>query len=159
PPWFHQPWLTCRWPAAPDAKRPAKHPIPLPIPPTAIPSVFWTSALLLFHFMKLVLFRCAVAGFLRVGFRHVLALFGLAVPACARLVVDAGIGVNPNHAVAVGWRSLLLRAGGRFARSRRSGRVGWSGRGCRRGFGCRSGRSRCARRSWRGAGGGVSRLL
>src|SRR5262249_4542972 len=49
----------------------------------------------------------AVAGLLSIRFRHVLALLGLAIPPGPLLVVNPRIGIHPNHAVAVGWRSLL----------------------------------------------------
>lgn len=56
---------------------------------------------------RLVLFRGAIAGLDGVGLGHVFALFGLAVIAATGLVVDAGVCIHPNHAVAVGGRSLL----------------------------------------------------
>src|SRR6201987_3693708 len=111
---------------------------------------------------SLVLLGSAVAGLDGVGFGHVFALLGLAVITAARLVVDTGIGVNPDHARAVGRWGLL---GGGFCGSRRSGwrRSGSRSRRLGCGSGCRSysrsrsrggsgrgrGWSRCGRRSCR----------
>src|SRR5580698_3671069 len=112
------------------------------IPQTACPA---TPVTVLF------LLGCAVAGFLRVGFRHIFTLLGLPVPARSRLVIDAGVGVHPDHPGAVrgrsllrrrsrGLRSRLRRSGGRPARRRRRVRWSWC-RGRRR--------CRCRRRlSW-----------
>lgn len=60
---------------------------------------------------KLILFGGAIAGFDGVGLAHVFALLSFAVVARAGLVVDAGIGVDPDHAVAVGGRRLLGSGG------------------------------------------------
>src|SRR5580704_4956553 len=57
----------------------------------------------------LFLFGGAETSLLSVGLRHIFALLGLAVPAGSRLVINAGVGVDPDHAGAVGGRGLLLR--------------------------------------------------
>jgi hypothetical protein len=63
------------------------------------------------------LFGGAIAGFLGVGFGHVFAMFGFAVPVRAGLVVNAGVGVDPNHAAAICGRSCCwaVAAGAYFA--------------------------------------------
>src|SRR5215469_5831287 len=71
----------------------------------------------------LVLLRSAIASLDGVGFGHVFALLRLSVVAATGLVIDAGIGVDPDHAVAVGRRGLLC---GGLRGSRRGGRR----RGC-----------------------------
>ena len=53
-----------------------------------------------------------LAGFLRFGFSNVFTLLGLAVPAGSWMVINAGIGVPPDDAVAV--RGRRLWRGGSF---------------------------------------------
>src|SRR5271166_4172820 len=48
---------------------------------------------------ELVRLRGLIAGLLRVGLGHVLALLGIAVIAATFLVIDAAVGVDPNHAL------------------------------------------------------------
>src|SRR3974377_591283 len=51
---------------------------------------------------ELVRLRGLKASLLRVGLGHVLALLGIAVIAAAFLVIDAAVGVDPDHALL--WR-------------------------------------------------------
>src|SRR3974390_2384996 len=48
---------------------------------------------------ELVRLRVLKASLLRVGLGHVLALLGIAVIAAAFLVIDAAVGVGPNHSL------------------------------------------------------------
>src|SRR5258708_40164860 len=86
----------------------------------------------------------AVTGLLFSGFRHVLALLGLAVPARSRLVINARVRIHPDHSAAIRRRRLSnsrslsgccgrRRGGPGGGRRRLGGRwsVGW---GIRRSF-------------------------
>lgn len=57
------------------------------------------------HFLPRLLFRGAVSAFDGVGFAHVLARFGLAVPAAPLRVINLAVKVDPHHA--------FLRSSGR----------------------------------------------
>src|SRR5262249_61733453 len=83
---------------------------------------------------SLILLGSAIASLDGVGFGHVFALLRLSVVAGTGLVIDAGIGVDPDHAVAVGRRGLLcggLRVSVRGGRRRGGGapRWAWTGGG------------------------------
>src|SRR3977135_4516924 len=51
-------------------------------------------------FLWLFVFGGVIAGSLRIRFRHVFAVFSLSVPALTFVVINLGIGVHPNSAVA-----------------------------------------------------------
>ena len=64
-----------------------------------------------------------IAGFDGVGLRHISALFGFSVKTCAGLVIDARIGVDPDHDALFGGDVGCLAAGLRQERWLRAG--GW----------------------------------